>query len=193
MKNKKGHYKYLKKAPIRQGIITLVMVFMSAAVMYLGYYITGNFKNLITVIAVLGMLPAAKSLVSYIMYMKAEKFAASQELYNKVWDCVDNKDENLYNELIGFDAYLTSYKDNFPIKVFAVKNNSLIGLAPEKCDTNKAKDHILEYMGKNSISGITVKIFDNEDRFFDRFKEIANEPVNENEVSTFGLMLNLSL
>lgn len=193
MKIKKGHYNYLKKAPIKQGLLTLLMVFMSAAVMYLGYYITGSFKNLITVVAVLGMLPAAKSLVSYIMFMKAEKFSASEELYNKVWDCIDNKEENLFNELIGFDAYLTSYKENFPISVFAVKSNSLIGYAPNKCDTNAAKDHILEYMSKNSISGITVKIFDNEDRFFDRFKEIANEPVNDNEIEAFNLLMNLSL
>lgn len=193
MKNKKGHYKYLKKAPIRQGIITLIMVFMSAAVMYLGYYITGSFKNLITVFAVLGMLPAAKSFVSYIMYMKAEKFAASTELYERVYESLDNKEINLFNELIGFDAYLTSYKENFPIKVFAVRNNSLIGLAPEKCDINLAKEHILEYMGKNSIKGITVKIFDNEDRFFERFKDIVSCPVNDNETAAFDLMLNLSL
>ena len=63
----KGEFKYLKKQPVRIGLLTLVLLLMCAGVFMIGYINKGDVKNIFTIIAVLGMLPVAKMIVSFIM------------------------------------------------------------------------------------------------------------------------------
>ena len=78
-KNKKGNYQYLKKEPIRVGIITILLFLMAAGVWYIGYAMTKDIKNILTVVSMLGMLPACRSLVNMIMLFKAEKHSCKPE------------------------------------------------------------------------------------------------------------------
>ena len=55
---------------------------ISIAVFLLGYFSTGKKENLLTIVAVLGLLPSSKSLVSVVMYFKIPKF--SEKVYQEV-------------------------------------------------------------------------------------------------------------
>ena len=79
---KKGTFQYLKKAPVWQGLLTIVLLMLPAGLFFIGYSITKDVKNLFTVVAVVGMLPAAKSIVSFIMFLRSEKWTCPQELYD---------------------------------------------------------------------------------------------------------------
>ena len=88
--NKKGQFKYLKTQPIRIGILTIILLFMCAAVFMIGFITKGTTKNIFTVVAVLGMLPVAKLIVSFIMCLKAEKNTCPKEIFDSVNEIIGN-------------------------------------------------------------------------------------------------------
>lgn len=189
----KGSFGYLKKQAIRQGLFALGNVAICAIIFLVGFFWLTEYSTIFTVMAVLGMLPAAKFIVSMILFMKAEKFTCPEDIYKEALMITGDKKDEL---LCGFDFYLTSEKHNFPLCVVLVQKGVLIALTQDKkCDCNKAEEHIMEYMRKNSISGITVKVFSEKSKFFDRFGQLCNNDIQttNNEMSAYHLIQNLSL
>lgn len=189
----KGSFGYLKKQAVKQGLFALSLLAVCATIFLVGFFWLEQYATILTVVAVLGMLPTAKFIVSMILFMKAEKFSCSNELHEKLAKLAGDKKNEL---LCGFDFYLTSYDKNFPLCALLVRKGSLIAYTPwEKCDCNKCKEHIEEYMKKNGISGINVKIFSDETKFLERFSQLCEETLEptENEKSMYRLLLNLSL
>lgn len=189
----KGSFGYLKKQAIKQGLFALGNVAICATIFLIGFFWLTRYVTIFTVAAVLGMLPAAKFIVSMILFMRAEKFSCSQEIYEKLVKLAGDKKNEL---LCGFDFYLTSYDKNFPLCAVLVKKGSLIALTQwEKCDCNKAKAHFEEYMKKNGISGINIKVFADENKFIERFGQLCEENIesSQNEIAMYRLLLNLSI
>lgn len=189
----KGSYGYLKKQAVKQGLIALGMLGFCSAIFLTGFFWLKEYATILTVIAVLGMLPVAKVIVSMILFMKAEKFSCSDELHNKILEITAEKKEEL---IAGFDFYLTSYDKNFPLCAALVRKGSLIAYTPwKKCDCNKCKMHLEEYMKKNGITGINIKIFSDENKFLERFSQLCEENLesSNNEKAMYRLLLNLSL
>lgn len=186
----KGQFGYLKKQPVRVGIFTVVLLFMCAAVFLTGYILKGDVKNIFTVVAVLGTLPVAKMIVSFIMYLKAEKFTCKKDTYERVEKVLSGKDVEY-----GYDFYLTSYKENFPLLSAAVFDDSLVCLTVKsKSDIKECKEHIEKYLNTNSIQGFKVYILDSEEKYLDRLKSIdSSYTKNESERTAFALIKNLSL
>lgn len=187
---KKGTFPYLKKAPVWQGIMTLILMLLPAGLFLIGYTRFGGAKNLFTVVAVVGMLPAAKSIVSFIMFLRAEKYSCPASLHHDVAP-LEGK-----GAFIGYDYYLTSYTSNFPLPVAAVGKGVLIAyLTHEKSKAGDCETHIKEYLKKNDISDINVKVFDQEAKFTERLKTLSEseEALTDNEAKAFALLSSLSL
>lgn len=190
MFGKKGTYGYLKKQPVRMGLFALLMVFVSAAIFVVGIIIYGSYKNFLTIPAVLGLLPAAKLIVSFIMYMKAEKYTCPKEIYDCVEGVFEGKDvPRLY------DLYLTSYKFNFPVpSCFFDEDSLILYLSSSQNLTKECKKHLEEYMSVNSIKGYKVYIFDNSEKYLERVKRTSDSDNSEKSCDDlFGLLKNLSL
>ena len=187
----KGSFGYLKKQAIKQGLLSLGLLAICATIFLIGFFWLTQHNTILTVVAVLGLLPVAKFIVSMILFMRAEKFSCSSHLYEEVMKIAGDKKDIL---LAGFDFYLTSYDKNFPLSVACVAKDCLIAYTPwEKCDCNKCKEHFEEYMKKNGISGINVKVFTDEKKFLERFKQVRDDKTTENEKAMYRLLLNLSL
>lgn len=187
----KGSFGYLKKQAIKQGLFALGLLAVCATIFLIGFFWLTQHNTILTVVAVLGLLPVAKFIVSMILFMKAERFSCEQHLYEEVMKIAGDRKDVL---LAGFDFYLTSYDKNFPLSVACVAKDCLIAYTPwEKCDCNKCKEHFEEYMKKNGISGINVKVFTDEKKFLERFKQVRDDETNENEKAMYRLLLNLSL
>ena len=187
---KKGTYQYLKKAPVWQGLITIVLLMLPAGLFFIGYSITKDVKNLFTVAAVVGMLPAAKSIVSFIMFLRAEKWTCPQELHDFASKLTGE------NFKVGYDYYMTSYSVNYPIYCAAVGKTSLIGyLVNDKVSDNDCESYLKEYLKKNEINGITVKIFKDEEKFKNRLETLSqsNDALTEAELKAYMLLSSLSL
>ncbi|MBQ3037341.1 MAG: hypothetical protein IJD31_10505 [Lachnospiraceae bacterium] len=187
----KGSFGYLKKQAIKQGLFALGLLAVCATIFLIGFFWLTQHNTILTVVAVLGMLPVAKFIVSMILFMKAERFSCAPHLYDEVMKIAGDRKDDL---LAGFDFYLTSYDKNFPLSVACVAKDCLIAYTPwEKCDCNKCKEHFEEYMKKNGISGISVKVFTDEKKFLERFKQVRDDDTTENEKAMYRLLLNLSL
>ena len=59
--NFKGSYLYLDTQKKYEIARTIIYFAISFAIFFAGYSLTGTKKNLLTIVAVLGMLPASKS------------------------------------------------------------------------------------------------------------------------------------
>ena len=186
----KGEFKYLKKQPVRIGLLTLVLLLMCAGVFMIGYINKGDVKNIFSIIAVLGLLPVAKLIVSFIMYLRAEKYSCSEEVKNEIMTIADNK-----NFCLGFDFYLTSYKVNFPLLSVFVYDGSIICLSGDsKLDAKECREHIEKYLANNSINGFKVYILDKKEKFYDRLKNVsADYAKSEADLTAYALIKNISL
>lgn len=100
-RKKKGDYEYPPYETRRVIIRTAAYFLISIAVFLLGYFSTGQKENLLTIVAVLGMLPSSKSLVAIVMYLKIPKF--SQDAYQEI-------SKRAGKVPIIYSLYLTSYK-----------------------------------------------------------------------------------
>lgn len=184
-KPNKGEYDYPvyeKKSVI---IRTIVYFVISLAVYVLGYLSTKTKENLLTIVAVLGLLPSCKSLVSVIMYMRIPKF--SREIYEELL-----KQAKTVGTI--YSMYLTSYKLNFPINCFAVRGGNLIGFTEfDSCDTEACERHIKDILNQNAIKGITVKLFKEQHRFMDRLLQLEALDKNDKEDEILTLLCDISL
>ena len=192
----KGEYGYLKAQMKREIFKTALFFALAAVFLILGIVImksrdpeltlSQSKNNLLTIAAVLFILPGAKFLVSTIMFAKALKYATPAELRDKIME---------KNETAAFDVYLTSYQKDFPLYAVVCGDNELAGLAADpKLDENAAKEHILQILKKDGYKNVTVKIFRDTDRFLERIGSMnAGEEAVEKSLKLRTLILDVSL
>lgn len=182
---KKGAFGYPPHERKRVIIRTAAYFLISIAVFLLGYFSTGQKENLLTIVAVLGLLPSSKSLVSVVMYCKIPKFS-----------------ETVYQEIAGhagdvpviYSMYLTSYRSNFPVNCFAVRGSNLIGYTEfPNCDTAACEEHIQGILKQNSIKNVTIKIFREKARFVERLDQLQALEHGKKEAEILTLLCDISL
>lgn len=186
VKGQFGYPAYERKIVILR---TVLYFLLSLAVFLLGYFSTGKKENLLTIVAVLGLLPSSKSLVSVIMYLRIPAFSETlyQEISSRAGDV-----PAIYS------MYLTSYRLNFPVNCFAVRGNSLIGCTEFKnCDTSACEEHIRDMLKQNSIKNVTVKLFHDPKKFMNRLEQLQElEQSDANcrkEIEILELLCDISL
>lgn len=190
MKNRlvpKGSYGYLKNHRVVALIRTLLFFGVSIGLYIMGYATTKSNRNLLTIVAVLGCLPACKSLVNFIIFLRAE--GCSEALKNMV-DSYDGRLKTFY------DMYFTSYQKNFAISHMALKGNVLCGMTETAgCDCNAAEKHLEQMLSQEGIKNITVKIYSDSGKYIDRLSQIACLDVdeNKNQGQIIDLLYSISL
>lgn len=183
----KGTYGYIENHKAYAAIRTLVYFLLCVGLYVMGYVTTGSNKNLLTVVAILGCLPACKSLVNLIMFLKAK--GCSQELMQRVRE-YDADLTTLY------DLYFTTYQKNFAVSHMVLKGNVLCGISESsKCDVNEAEKHLEQMLTQEGIKNITVKIFSNGDKYIDRLSQLRSLETEEhkNRDGIINLLYSISL
>lgn len=161
----KGSYGYITNHRLVAAVRTLLFFGVSIGLYVMGYVTTGSNKNLLTVVAVLGCLPACKSLVNLIIFLKAS--GCSETLKNTV--CIYDKELTTF-----YDMYFTSYQKNFAISHMALKGNVLCGVTENgKCDCNGAEKHLEQMLLQEGIKNVTVKIYSDSNKYIDRLSQIV--------------------
>lgn len=161
----KGNYGYLKEKRTFVFWRTVLYFAISLALLFAGILTTGSRRNMLTVVAVLGCLPAAKSLVNFIIYCRAK--GCTDQVKDDVAKASDG--------LIGmYDMYFTSYKKNFAISHMVVEGKNICGLTEDdKCDTALCESHLTDQLKQAGHTGLTIKIFTDTGKYCNRLKEIA--------------------
>lgn len=183
IKGECGYFNYQKK----QVILKTILYYITALMIFgLGYYMTGKRENLLTIVAVLDMLPASRSTVSMIMFLKTPKFENSDRLNSEI--------STVSKITILYELYLTSYKKNFPLDCVAVMDNHIIGLSTfSKCDINACQEHISTMVKQNRLPNVTIKIFQDERKFRERIQQLQDMKEGKNDAEIVQLLKELSL
>lgn len=150
MRNVKGSFGYLARKKKTVILRTILYFGISLAIFIAGYLTTGTRKNLLTVVAVLGCLPACKSAVNMIMLLRAA--GCSKEAYDRIDPCE--------GRLIGmYDMYFTSYQQNFPISHMVVDGKVILAYhETPKFDEQAAVSHLQTMLKQGGFKDYTVSV-----------------------------------
>lgn len=183
----KGEPDYLKHQKKVVGIQTIVYFSLSLAIFIIGYWSTKTKANLMSVVAVLGLLPASKSLVSLIMYLRTPKY--NESVLQSI-QTVIGETPVLYH------LYLTSYQKNFPLNCIAIRGNNIMGYTEfDSCDTAACEEHIKLIAAQNSFKNLNIKIFKGQEqkKFEERLVQLQKAEAGKREDELIELMKDISL
>lgn len=191
MKNSKGTLGYLtrrKRTIILKNILEFGVVICLAV---LGYVQTKTRMNLLTVVAVLGCLPAAKALVELIMILP------HRSLEKEKAEEIQSKTQAL---TVAYDMVVTSEKKTMPIACIAISDNTVCGyVANPKVNLTDTSKYLMEMLEFHKCGHVVVKLFDNYTAFLTRAEGMNNIAVIEKndtkskEETIKRLILNISL
>ena len=155
----KGTYLYLDTQRKYEIARTILSFGISLALFFAGFIATGTRKNLLTVVAVLGMLPASKSLVSVIMFCRFKSFKEKIDLEGV---------------LSAYDMVFTSEKVNYHVAHLCVSGGCVIGYTENpKFNENAFKDHVSLYLSAERINDVTVKVFTDKKAYLNRIGTLS--------------------
>lgn len=162
-KIKQGDFGYISHKKKTEILKTIVFFAIPLSLYIAGYVTTKSRLNILTIVAVLGMLPASKQLVSMIMYLKAHgisdtDYAAVKEALTPLCNSYDN--------------IFTTYEKTYEVPSVVIRNGNVCGYAakPYK-DLKKLEDHITECVKKEGYQ-INTKIFDKLESYQNRLSTI---------------------
>ncbi len=176
----KGEYGYINNQRKKVIIRTIFMFGISLALFLIGIWSTGDKKNLLTVVAVLGCLPASKSAVNMIMFLRAK--GCSEGVKERI-----EKSCKSLPQL--FDMLFTSYEKNYRISHMIVKGKVVCGYTEdEKCDCTACEKHLDALLKQGGCKGATIKIYDDLENYC---KGLENLEQQEAEDANEDIMMNL--
>lgn len=165
-KGDKGYIDYMK---VLVGIKTLVLFAISGLIFAAGLIHSGKKENILTVVAVLGVLPACRSLVTLIMFLRFKSFKGSEADRIAALTMAD-----YLKPLCFFDSVLTMEKGgSYQVDAFICVNNSLIGYTSHSsADIPLVEKHLRAMLKNNGLKKVGVKLFNNIDAYISRADEL---------------------
>lgn len=160
----KGTENYLNTQKKYEIMRTLLYFGISAALFIAGYIQTKSRLNLLTVAAILGCLPASKSAVSAVMFLRFKSCAP---------DHVEKIKEHSGGLAVLFDGVFTSYKKNFRVSHLAVRGNTVCGYSEDRdFQENDFYTHINNILKMDGHKETTVKIFVSLPKYLERLEQM---------------------
>ena len=187
-KGKPGYLNYKRKAEIIRTIIYFLLV---AAVFFLGYSQTHTKKNLLTIVAVVGCLPACKALVGVITRFPYSSIAA---------DKVTKIRSKAAHLTVIYDLIVTSREKIMPIECIVISGSTIFGYtANKKVDLKYTATHIRSILSQNRLNVSSIKIFDSYSSFLARVEglssiaEVEKNDTKQQEQQMAQVILNISM
>lgn len=174
----KGTEKYLNTQKKYEVIRTVLFFAISLSLFAAGWIQTGTRANLLTIVAVLGFLPASRSLVSAIMFLRFHSCSAetAAELRRHA--------EGLS---VLYDCVFTSYRRNYCVSHIAVRGNVVCGYTEDRqFEENEFYKHIGEILKADGHGEATVKIFTSLPKYTERLEQMKG--LEENGAKTQALV-----
>lgn len=182
-----GYIDYKKKAEI---IRTAVYFAICIAIFLLGYFQTGSRQNLLTVVAIVGILPSSKALVGVIV--RFPHHSISPQTAREI----RKKSEHL---TVIYDLIITSTEKVMPISCIAISGNKIFGYTDnKKVDLQHAGLSIKKMLNTHGYD-VNVKIMNEYTPFLSRVEGLNNiqaieqDDVKEQEMTMAQLIKQISL
>ncbi len=185
-KHPKGTYEH---AGYKKKVDVVLMCFLFA--LALGLYVigrvtTGSNRNILTIVAVLGLLPACKMVVDVIMCFRVR--SCDIGLKGRI-------DASLGSLFGMYNMYFTSYDKNYLLAHLVLSGNSVIGLSEDKdFDEKSFKEHLNDLLLKEGIKDTMIKVFTDQDRYITRLNELNEiEGSEDHNMGMESLIRNVTL
>lgn len=167
----KGTKNYINSQKKYEIIRTIIYFAISASLFIAGYVTTKTKMNYLTIVAVVGCLPACKSLISVIMFLRYK--SASETFCNRL-----ATQKHRFCEL--YDMVFTSYDKNFSVSHIIIAGNTVCGYTETNSFPEKEfQNHINSVLKMDGHKNITVKIFTDMEKYLDRIGQL-----NDSEIDT---------
>lgn len=160
----KGCFGYIRNRRLWSIIKTILFFGISISLYIAGIKAVGNNKNLLTIVAVLGCLPASKSAVNMIMFLRYKGCP------KEVFDAINTDYKQLYAVC---DLVFTSYAKNFEIHHMGITDKTVCAYTSNaKCDASACEKHLLNMLTQNGFKDVTVKVFKDLPKYKNRLKQL---------------------
>lgn len=158
-KVRKGDVGYVASEKKRRIIITLILFAVPLFIFFSSWIIFRTRLTVWTVLAIVGCLPACKSMVSLIMIFRAKP--VKHDTYKQI--------KAHAGELkMSYEMYMTFYEKSASIDAFAICGNTVVGYSSDpKIDAAFMEKECQKIIRGNGYKA-TVKIFTHLDHFLDR-------------------------
>lgn len=164
MFTKKGEYGYISAGKKRTILFTIFCFAVSASLYIAGYIATKSNRNLLTIVAVLGCLPACKSAVNMIMFLKAKGCPK---------DCYEAIVPHIGGLICLFDLQITSYERAYQIDSVVLEEKNICAYTSNpKCRIADAETHIKQLLIQNGLKDYTVKVFTDLNKYTGRMDKL---------------------
>ncbi len=186
-KRSKGEWGYIRSQRIRVLIMTVILYICALGLYLIGYCTLHTRKSLWTIFAILSVLPASKSLVNLIMFMRFKSLTA--EIHDRIHSCAGQL-------AIIYELPFTTYEKTYFVDAIACAGNTAAGCYLGKPSGKKSHDqdlkdlciHLENVLKNDGYKDFTLKIFDNIDDFTDRLKEMDNKLSTKRSVNDEGML-----
>lgn len=160
MKITKGMPGYIRDQKKKRILITILLFGISIAVFLTGYLTTHTRNNLLTIVAILGCLPAARSAVGMIMLLPYRSFEEEK---------VREVEAAAAGILSAYDMVLTSSEKVMPVDVLLISRHLICGyVSRTKVPPVEVEAYLARILKENRYDKVTVKIFTDYDSFLKR-------------------------
>ncbi len=160
----KGTRNYLNSQKKYEIIRTIIYFAIPLSLFIAGYMATKTRMNLLTIVAVLGCLPASKSLISCIMFLRFK--SCSKETCARLDACS-------YDLTELYDMVFTTYSKTYNISHMVIKGNTICGYTEMKSFTEKEfNEHVTHVLKLDGHKNFTLKIFTDLNKYIDRINQL---------------------
>lgn len=184
----KGTYGYLRQKKYLVLFRTVIYFAAALALFFAGVITTGTRKNLLTVVAVLGLLPASKSFVNLVMYLKASGCSLS------AMETIKEAEGGLAGM---YDMYFTSYRENFAVSHMVAQGKNICGYTESgSCDCRACEEHLETMLKQSGHKDMTIKIFTDLNKYCERLKQLdslEHEGTREKDDEVRTVLYDISL
>lgn len=167
----KGSRGYIYTQKRYEILRTIIYFAISISLFVAGIIATGDKLNLLTIVAVLGCLPASKSAVNMIMFLRYQSMKETEA--EQIAECTEGL-SGLY------DMVFTSYSRTYVVDHMVIKGNTICGYSvktdfPEK----EFQNHLEPILKADDHKNVSIKIFTDLNKYIERLKQLQSLETNE--------------
>lgn len=168
-KSKKGLYGYFDAEKKRRILMTVIFYAVPICLLIAGMLLTDTRNNILTVVAMVCVIPAAMSTVGMIMMLMRKSIP--KEEYEAI-------DPHIGSLTFAYELYLTSEKQNALVDCVVFCGNEVVGLVTDKKTDIKFAQNHLQKMLRSAGYKVSVHMLGDVKHFTDRL-DTLNEHAEE--------------
>lgn len=165
----KGQAGYVRQQKVRRGWIALIMFAIPLLIFVSGILYTGSRKNILTVVAIVGILPASRFAVSWIMMLMQKEAPA---------EIVALTEERAGHLVHAYELTVTAYEGSMPLDAVVVCGGEVAAYS----ENGKAEQvefmqkHIKKILSSNGFYAENVHIFKDRKAYAERISQLSADP-----------------